>query len=136
MGFVLSQGICVQYAVPLAIINGKQLAELSMESMAMGGEPVPMEDLLSCVKNIQQVAAVLQQPGRRYKGPGGTSAVRPYIPQYHTPEPKTINALPARCIAALHQAQRCLDVLILHCRQQSGSSQCSVAAKRVGSCRG
>lgn len=63
--------------MPLAIINGRQLAELSMRSMGMDGEPVAMEDLLSCVKNIQQVAAVLQQPGRRYKGPGGTEEVCP-----------------------------------------------------------
>jgi hypothetical protein len=72
----MPQGICTQYAVPLAIINGKQLAELSEESMARGGEVVPMEDLLGCIKNIQQVAAVLQQPGRRYKGPTGPSEVR------------------------------------------------------------
>ena len=33
-----------------------------------------MENLLACVKNIRQVALLLQQPGRHFKGPAGQEA--------------------------------------------------------------
>lgn len=51
--------ICVQYAVPLAIINGKSLAEL-----ASGSHEPSMEQLLMCIANLPEVAGMLRQPGR------------------------------------------------------------------------
>ena len=35
------------------------------------GQAPGVEEVLSCVKNIRQVAMLLQQPGRRFKGPQG-----------------------------------------------------------------
>ena len=54
----------------------QQLAKVAGASVG-AVEPPPMEDLLACVKNIRQVAMLLQQPGRRFKGPLGhqTAAV-------------------------------------------------------------
>jgi hypothetical protein len=65
------ESICVQYAVPLAVVNGKLLAELCRSLDCGGGGQVPMERLLVCIDNIQEVAAVLRQPGRRFAGPDG-----------------------------------------------------------------
>lgn len=43
-----------------------------MMQHSMGlGEPPGMEDVLGCVKNIRQVGMLLQQPGRRFRGPEG-----------------------------------------------------------------
>ena len=42
----------------------------AQHSMGMGQLP-GIEEVLSCVKNIRQVAMLLQQPGRRFKGPRG-----------------------------------------------------------------
>ncbi|DBA72938.1 TPA: hypothetical protein ACH3X2_009891 [Trebouxia sp. C0005] len=67
------EGICAEYAVPLVVVDGKQLGEVAKESIAKSAPP-PMEDLLACVKNIRQVALLLQQPGRRFKGPAGSQA--------------------------------------------------------------
>ena len=51
----------------------QQLGEVARESMGKSAPP-PMEDLLACVKNIRQVALLLQQPGRRFRGPAGPHA--------------------------------------------------------------
>ena len=51
----------------------QQLAQVAGASVG-AAEPPPMEDLLACVKNIRQVAMLLQQPGRRFKGPLGQQA--------------------------------------------------------------
>ena len=51
----------------------QQLAEVAGASVKAGAPPA-MEALLACVKNIRQVALLLQQPGRRFKGPTGLQA--------------------------------------------------------------
>jgi hypothetical protein len=55
--------LCSQYAVPLAVVNGKSLADLAHQVAGAGYRPA-MEDLLVCLSNIQEVAALLKQPGR------------------------------------------------------------------------
>ncbi|DBA85977.1 TPA: hypothetical protein ACH3X1_005515 [Trebouxia sp. C0004] len=67
------EGICAEYAVPLVVVDGKQLGEVARDSIGKSVPP-PMEDLLACVKNIRQIALLLQQPGRRFKGPAGPQA--------------------------------------------------------------
>lgn len=57
------EAICQQYAVPLALINGKDIAEAAAATISTG-EACTMEDLLSCIENIQEVALILKQPGR------------------------------------------------------------------------
>jgi len=64
------EAICKQYAIPLAIVDGKSLADLAHGVIAAGLQP-QMQDLLVCVQNIQEVAQQLRQPGRRFKGDGG-----------------------------------------------------------------
>jgi hypothetical protein len=64
------ESICLQYAVPLAIVNGKSLADLAVQVQRGGYQP-QMEDLLVCLSNIQEVAGVLKQPGQRFQGPAG-----------------------------------------------------------------
>jgi hypothetical protein len=67
------EAICVQYAVPLATVDGKRLAALCEKTRE--GHVPPVEQLLACIHNIQEVAAVLRIPGRRFQGPhGGTAA--------------------------------------------------------------
>eukprot|EP00854_Cymbomonas_tetramitiformis_P001341 gene1341-1940_t len=61
--------ICRKYAIPLAVIDGKALADLAREHPQ--GAPAPANKLLSCVKNIEAVSNLIQQPGRRYLGPDG-----------------------------------------------------------------
>ena len=51
----------------------QHLADVARAS-AKEGVPPAMEALLGCVKNIRQVALLLQQPGRRFKGPAGADA--------------------------------------------------------------
>ena len=51
----------------------QQLGEVARESIGKSAPP-PMEDVLACVKNIRQVALLLQQPGRRFKGSAGPQA--------------------------------------------------------------
>ncbi|EFJ52332.1 hypothetical protein VOLCADRAFT_102998 [Volvox carteri f. nagariensis] len=70
--------LCAQYAVPLAVVNGKSLADLAEQVGAAGYQPA-MEDLLVCLTNIQEVAALLKQPGRRFLGPGGRDAAAQLI---------------------------------------------------------
>ncbi|GLC34485.1 hypothetical protein PLESTB_001256000 [Pleodorina starrii] len=65
--------LCAQYAVPLAVVNGRSLADLAQQVAGAGYQPA-MEDLLVCLSNIQEVAALLRQPGRRFLGPGGRDA--------------------------------------------------------------
>lgn len=57
------EAVCRQYAVPLALVNGRSLADLAVQVQGGGYSP-QMEDLLVCLSNIQEVAAVLKQPGR------------------------------------------------------------------------
>jgi hypothetical protein len=66
------EGVCTQYAVPVATVDGKKLAELCAETGGVGMPPV--ERLLACIHNIQEVAAVLWLPGRRFQGPQGRHA--------------------------------------------------------------
>ncbi|GMH38300.1 hypothetical protein BSKO_06184 [Bryopsis sp. KO-2023] len=61
------EGVCCQYAVPIALIDGKTIAEAANATL-VAGEPCPMEELLACISNIQEVALILKQPGRRFKG--------------------------------------------------------------------
>jgi len=73
------ESLCVEYAVPLAVVDGKSLASLAMlegkRALALG-EPVqaPLDDLLSCVQNIESVAELLGKPGARFRGPQGVDA--------------------------------------------------------------
>lgn len=64
--------ICKQYAVPLAVVDGKALADLAHGVMEAKLTP-QMQDLLVCVANIQDVAGLLRQPGRRFLGEGGAA---------------------------------------------------------------
>lgn len=76
------EAICVQYAVPLATVAGRRVLELGEEAAeaaaAAGGArpppPLSIERLLACIENIQEVAAVLQRPGQRFRGPNGPAA--------------------------------------------------------------
>eukprot|EP00892_Ulva_mutabilis_P001955 jgi/Ulvmu1/11760/UM008_0174.1 len=76
------EAICVQYAVPLATVGGRAVLALGQEvaeaAAAAGGgpppPPLPAERLLACIENIQEVAAVLQRPGQRFRGPHGLAA--------------------------------------------------------------
>jgi hypothetical protein len=66
------EGICTQYVVPLATVDGKALAALAAHLVP--GQMPQMDALLACVTNIQEVAEVLQMPGRRFRGPNGQAA--------------------------------------------------------------
>ncbi|KXZ47062.1 hypothetical protein GPECTOR_38g299 [Gonium pectorale] len=74
--------LCEQYAIPLAIVNGKSLADLAIQVANAGYQPA-MEDLLMCLTNIQEVAALLKQPGRRFLGPGGQDAAAQLIQAHY-----------------------------------------------------
>ncbi|GLI64066.1 hypothetical protein VaNZ11_007230 [Volvox africanus] len=74
--------LCSQYAVPLAVVNGKSLADLA-EQVATAGYQPAMEDLLVCLTNIQEVAALLKQPGRRFLGPAGREAAAQIIQAHY-----------------------------------------------------
>lgn len=65
--------LCKQYAIPLAVVDGKALADLAHGVLDAGIAP-QMQDLLVCVSNIQEVAALLRQPGRRFMGGEGPVA--------------------------------------------------------------
>ena len=79
----------------------QQLAEVARASVGAIEAP-PMEKLLACVRNIRQVALLLQQPGRRFKGPAGPEAAATYI-QAHWRS------------ATLCQVQACMQKLALCC---------------------
>lgn len=64
------EGLLSRYAVPLAVVDGKSLADLAQGVVQSEQQP-QVQDLLLCLQNIQEVGAVLRQPGRRFKGPGG-----------------------------------------------------------------
>ncbi len=64
-----------QYAIPVAIVDGRSLADLAHGCMDSGLAP-QMQDLLVCVQNIQEVASLLRQPGRRFMGEGGRCVLR------------------------------------------------------------
>ncbi|KAG2448854.1 hypothetical protein HYH02_006205 [Chlamydomonas schloesseri] len=74
--------LCAQYMVPLAVVNGKSLADLAIQVASAGYAPA-MEDLLVCLTNIQEVAALLKQPGRRFMGPGGADAAAQLIQSFY-----------------------------------------------------
>ncbi|KAG2501161.1 hypothetical protein HYH03_000976 [Edaphochlamys debaryana] len=74
--------LCQQYAVPLAVVNGKSLGDLAVQVASAGYQPA-MEDLLVCLSNIQEVAALLKQPGRRFLGPGGAEAAAQKIQAHY-----------------------------------------------------
>lgn len=63
--------VCYRHIHSCTLVQ--QLGEVARESIGKSAPP-PMEDLLACVKNIRQVALLLQQPGRRFKGPAGRQA--------------------------------------------------------------
>ncbi|KAL6746704.1 hypothetical protein V8C86DRAFT_1820156 [Haematococcus lacustris] len=62
--------LCKQYAVPLAIVDGRSLADLA-NGCVDSKQPPQMQDLLVCIQNIQEVAGLLRQPGRRFMGESG-----------------------------------------------------------------
>ncbi|NXN63202.1 IQCH protein, partial [Himantopus himantopus] len=58
------------YAVPLATINCKKLAEVASD-FELNENPTK-SDILSVIKNQSAVEKILDQPGQRYKGQRGT----------------------------------------------------------------
>ncbi|NWH62078.1 IQCH protein, partial [Geococcyx californianus] len=58
------------YAVPLATINCKKLAEVASD-FELHDNPTK-SDILSVIKNQSAVEKILNRPGQRYKGQGGT----------------------------------------------------------------
>ncbi|XP_075620237.1 IQ domain-containing protein H [Balearica regulorum gibbericeps] len=58
------------YAVPLATINCKKLAEVASD-FELNENPTK-SDILSVIKNQSTVKKILNRPGQRYKGQGGT----------------------------------------------------------------
>ncbi|KAM6125374.1 IQ domain-containing protein H [Phoenicopterus ruber ruber] len=58
------------YAVPLATINCKKLAEVATD-FELNENPTK-SDILSVIKNQSTVEKILNRPGQRYKGQGGT----------------------------------------------------------------
>ncbi|KAF1520943.1 IQ domain-containing protein H, partial [Eudyptes sclateri] len=58
------------YAVPLATINCKKLAEVASD-FELNENPTK-SDILSVIKNQSTVEKILNRPGQRYKGQGGT----------------------------------------------------------------
>lgn len=58
------------YAVPLATINCKKLAEVASD-FELNKKPTK-SDILSVIKNQSTVEKILNRPGRRCKGQGGT----------------------------------------------------------------
>ncbi|XP_065497763.1 IQ domain-containing protein H [Caloenas nicobarica] len=58
------------YAVPLATINCKKLAEVASD-FQLNKKPTK-SDILSVIKNQSTVEKILNRPGQRYKGQGGT----------------------------------------------------------------
>ncbi|NXE50604.1 IQCH protein, partial [Casuarius casuarius] len=57
------------YAVPVATINCKKLAEVASD-FELNENPTK-NDILSVIKNQSAVKKILNQPGQRYKGQGG-----------------------------------------------------------------
>nr|XP_013801911.1 PREDICTED: IQ domain-containing protein H [Apteryx mantelli mantelli] len=57
------------YAVPVATINCKKLAEVASD-FELNENPTK-NDIFSVIKNQSAVKKILNQPGRRYKGQGG-----------------------------------------------------------------
>ncbi|NXN22069.1 IQCH protein, partial [Nycticryphes semicollaris] len=58
------------YAVPWAIINCKKLADVA-SAFELNKNPTK-SDILSVIKNQSTVEKILNRPGQRYKGQGGT----------------------------------------------------------------
>jgi hypothetical protein len=67
------EALMTRYAVPIAIVDGKSLAELAQGVVAAERQPA-LQDLLLCLQNIQEVGSMLRQPGRRFQGTGGPEA--------------------------------------------------------------
>ncbi|GAX77423.1 hypothetical protein CEUSTIGMA_g4868.t1 [Chlamydomonas eustigma] len=62
--------LMVQYSVPLAVVDGKSLADLAQGVVETEHQP-QIQDLLLCIQNVQEVGDLLRQPGRRYMGKEG-----------------------------------------------------------------
>ncbi|KFO88020.1 IQ domain-containing protein H, partial [Buceros rhinoceros silvestris] len=71
IGFFLehTEKLLQDYAVPLAIINCKKLAEVASDFKLH--ENPTKRDILSVMENPSTVAEILNRPGQRYKGRGG-----------------------------------------------------------------
>ncbi|NWR55338.1 IQCH protein, partial [Bucorvus abyssinicus] len=72
IGFFLerTEKLLQDYAVPLATINCKKLAEVASD-FELNENPTK-RDVLSVMENQSTVAEILNRPGQRYKGQGGT----------------------------------------------------------------
>ncbi|CAL8356373.1 unnamed protein product [Lota lota] len=67
--------LLLQYAVPLAHVNGERLAECGLGlGLTWRWATPPATALLSTLDNQPEVRALLLRPGQRYKGEGGTEA--------------------------------------------------------------
>ena len=97
------ESVCTQYVVPVATVDGKKLAALCEETGGIGLPPV--DKLLACIENIQEVAAVLRMPGRRFAGPHGRHAAATIIQTY-------ARGMAARRVRLLHAALRCCRVQV------------------------
>ncbi|NXF01031.1 IQCH protein, partial [Smithornis capensis] len=64
-------------AVPLATIDGKKLAQVASD-FELPENPTK-SDILSVIKNHSAVEKILNQPGQRHKGRGGTETADPEI---------------------------------------------------------
>ncbi|XP_071965031.1 IQ domain-containing protein H-like [Antedon mediterranea] len=66
----LLEKLMMEYAVPLAFVNGDRLADLALEYELEKDPSIP--ELLSVIINKDDVEALIRRPGRRYLGPRGT----------------------------------------------------------------
>ena len=71
--------VCRRYIVPLAVIDGKVLAEMAItvdnENRGIGLQTLGLDQLLGCMKNLESVSKLIQQPGRQFMGPDGQEEV-------------------------------------------------------------
>ncbi|KAG8470418.1 hypothetical protein KFE25_008839 [Diacronema lutheri] len=58
------RALLAEYAVPLAYVDGKKLAELALDALAARTE----RELLACLVNAEQVESHMRRPGARYAG--------------------------------------------------------------------
>mmetsp|Transcript_30 Transcript_30/g.78 ORF Transcript_30/g.78 Transcript_30/m.78 type:complete len:1089 (+) Transcript_30:71-3337(+) len=63
----LLERLLSRFVVPIAYIDGNRVVHLSEDDYRVPS----IDDLLSCIVNVDQVLSVVQVPGRRFKGSNG-----------------------------------------------------------------
>lgn len=63
----LLEDLFSRYTVPLVYVDGQRVAALARDELARPS----VAQLMKCVANAEELAAVLRLPGRRFTGPGG-----------------------------------------------------------------